>query len=181
MDKERPIAGRLFAADSDKLLGYMYEGQYIGEQRQENDEKRIKFGEDVGFVKSFSDALFLLAMEADLTKNQAKVVMCIPKYLRYNTGMIAHDGNGIPFKIDDFVEKLKMPRRSVYEAIEHLINKGVICKVKVLDDIEYYANPFIFTKGQYINDTLYSQFRNTKWVAEHELLCEKYIKRLLTS
>lgn len=175
MDKERPIAGRLFAADSDTLLGYMYEGQYIIDQKAEDSEKRIKFGEDVGYVKSFSDALFLLAIEADLTKNQAKIVMCIPKYLRYNTGMIAHT-NGIPFKVDDFAEKLKMPIRSVYDSIDNLILKGVICKVKILDYVEYYANPFIFTKGQYINDTLYSQFRNTKWAKEHEALCEKYTK-----
>ncbi len=173
--KDRVAVKKIYDVETDKFDGYMYEGQYIGDTKINTHEGQVKFGEDVRYVKSFTEALFTLAAEGDLTKNQGKIVMSIPKFLRYNTGMIAHD-NGIAFGVDDFAEKLNMPHRSVYEAIEALISKGVISKVKTLDVIEYYANPYVFTKGQYINDTLYNMFRDSKWANDHETLCDKYIK-----
>ncbi len=67
------------------------------------------------------------------------------RFCRYGSGLLAFD-NGNPVGIEEISVMLKMSERSVYHAIQNLVQKKILSKVKSGNDNKYYANPWLFCK-----------------------------------
>lgn len=120
-----------------------------------------RINEGRGYVKVFADSINMLIQD-NISHTELKVLFAVMPYIRYETGLISH-GNGEYISMKSLVELCDMSQRTVYGAIEKLVRKRVLAKVRTGREIKFYANPYIFMRGTHVNKTLDSMFRMSKY------------------
>lgn len=111
------------------------------------------------YTKVFSDTMRIVGKE--LTPTECKVIMLLMSYIRYDSGMLA-TLKGNPITNDDIVKMVDMSLRTVSDVMTGLVTKKIFAKTRVGVCNQYFANPYIFLRGNYINKTLKAMFKNYK-------------------
>jgi hypothetical protein len=109
------------------------------------------------YTKVFSDTMRIVGKE--LSPTECKVIMLLMSYIRYDTGMIA-TLKGNPITNDDIEKIVDMSRKTVFTTMDGLVKKRIFAKNRVGICNQYFANPYIFLRGKYINNTLKAMFKN---------------------
>lgn len=114
------------------------------------------------YIKVYAESLIRIMHENDLTKTDLTVMFLLIPYIRFESGLIAHE-NGKYLTMKSIIKLSSMSERAVYGSIEKLVQKKVFAKVRTGRDIKLYANPYVFMRGRNINRTLESMFRSSPY------------------
>ena len=85
----------------------------------------------------------------------------IATYIGYEDCCIKHD-NGKPLNFDTLVSLSGMARKKCSEVINSLIKKDILYKGRNSSGLQYFVNPWMFSKGKNIQRVLKTMFRNYK-------------------
>lgn len=95
----------------------------------------------------------------DLDSGEKVFLFSVVPYISYTDCRITND-RGEDAGSEDLVEITGLSRASVYRAIESLIKKDILYKGKNSKNRQYFVNPWIFYKGNRINQVLKTMFKN---------------------
>jgi hypothetical protein len=109
------------------------------------------------YTKVFSYAMNIVGK--GLSGSECKVIMLLLGYIRYDTGMLT-TLKGFPLTNHDIIGLVNMSKRTVSDIMDGLVRKRIFARSRVGVCNQYFANPYIFLRGSYINKTLKAMFRN---------------------
>jgi hypothetical protein len=109
------------------------------------------------YTKVFSYAMGVVGKE--LSGSECKVIMLLLGYIRYDSGMLA-TLKGNPLTNQDIIPIVNMSKRTVSDIMDGLVKKRIFARNRVGVCNQYFANPYIFLRGNYINKTLKAMFNN---------------------
>ena len=115
------------------------------------------------FIKVFPEALNDIASQ--LTGTEMLVVVHMMPYISYQTGMLTKTGNNddrYPIIQSDIEDITGLSKKATIVNMESLVSKRVYSRNRIGKSYQYFANPYIFFKGKYINKTLKAMFKNYK-------------------
>lgn len=95
----------------------------------------------------------------ELTPHEKALLFTVSPYVGYTDCCLRHD-NGNMFRFRDMIELSCMARSSVAVALRGLIDKDILYRGKNSKEIQYFMNPWLFSKGKVINKILQMMFRN---------------------
>lgn len=114
------------------------------------------------YVKFFLKSASVLAREK-LSSTEMSVCLELLQYVRYDTGYLAYE-NGFKLTLDDIKRRCDfVSNTSIVRAIDELVEKKILAKVRTGKENNYLVNPYIFMRGARVNKTLSKTFENTKW------------------
>lgn len=95
----------------------------------------------------------------ELSLHEKAFLFAIVTYVSYTDCHLQYD-NGEDIGTEELVKITDMPRRTVYEVISSLVKKDIIYKGKNSKNRQYFVNPWLFCKGNQINNVLKTMFKN---------------------
>lgn len=147
----------------------LYEGDRIvrAEQTEFMRDKEI-WKPDINFVKVYDsgiDYIFDTLTEKEagtLTGNDCKLLLKLIKYISYESGMLTKTGkNDSRYALinEDIAKLTNTSKRSVEKSMQKLVELSIFSRNKYGRCYQYYANPYIFFRGKYINKMLIHMFK----------------------
>jgi hypothetical protein len=119
---------------------------------------------DDEFIKVFPKEIAEIA--PFLSGTEIVIVLLLMNCMSYNDGLLRKGGrpDGKPITME-YIEKMTgYTRKTVVKSMGNLVRKRVYfygrTGRKETDPYQFYANPYIFFKGKYINPTLISMFKD---------------------
>lgn len=109
------------------------------------------------FVKLYTDKL--REVITILTSSETMVAMYMVSYIDYYSNMLKRP-DGLPVSNKDIAEDSGFSEKHITELMKSLVSKKIFARTEVGRGYQYFANPYIFTKGNRINATLYAMFKN---------------------
>jgi hypothetical protein len=94
-----------------------------------------------------------------LSPQEKALLFTVSPYVGYTDCCLKHD-NGNMFRFRDMVELSCLARSSAAVALRGLIDKDILYRGKNSKEIQYFMNPWLFSKGHTINKILQTMFRN---------------------
>jgi len=130
----------------------------------EIDENKEVWRADDEFVKVFPKEIAEISLQ--LSGTELAIVILLMNCMSYSDGLLKKGGraNGSPVTME-YIEKITgYSRKTVIKSMGNLVRKRVYfygrTGRKETDPYKFYANPYIFFKGKYINPTLVSMFKD---------------------
>lgn len=134
------------------------------DESDRSEEGKEVWRKDDEFIKIFPKEIAEIAPQ--LSGTDLIIVMLLMNCMSYSDGLLRKGGrpDGKPITIE-YVEKLTgYSRKTVIKSMGNLVKKRVYfygrTGRKETDPYQFYANPYIFFKGKYINPTLVSMFKD---------------------
>ncbi|SHJ92749.1 hypothetical protein [Paramaledivibacter caminithermalis] len=124
-------------------------------------DTREKFDPEKKFTKSFHSKLNDIRNEFGLSTAEMGVIFTLSFHIGYEDNLLYHE-NGTPLKKRDLYKILDLAHNAVDKYINSLVDKGILAKVKVKRSVNYYLNPYIFYRGNRIDNTLLNMFNKAK-------------------
>jgi hypothetical protein len=165
------LRAQVIDVQSGKVTHEIREGDRFKIIRLENkvkktvEEPMIYINTDEPFIKVFTKPLFELSKSLNGTESQ--FVNYLMQYIRYSTGTIAYS-NGKPVTRATMSKDTGLSKKTIDRLINSLTDKEILGKHKTGRCITLTVNPFIFMRGQKVNQTLYEFFMNSKWAKMYE-------------
>jgi hypothetical protein len=128
------------------------------EEEQESEGNVLWKPEDE-FIKIFPDELNRIAF--NLTGAETLTLMRLLCYIDFISGMLKKQDK-TPLANADIISITGFSKVTVIEIMDNLVIKRVLSRNKVGRAYQYFANPYIFFKGRYINPTLIAMFKDYK-------------------
>ena len=174
------IAAYMIDAESGNITDTFMYGDSYKKYSKENKKKILEFlaqedecavfNEGVSFVKLYDD--ILEELNKYLTNAEFNFTIRLARHVSYKDCILRTNGNpnGKILDAKDIAALLEMDDSNVRRLISSLIKKGVLgrhttgCKddpIKKFKTIT--CNPFIFTRGNKINNTVISLFMDSRW------------------
>jgi hypothetical protein len=132
--------------------------QQVKKKQDEQVEDKIAWKIGDHFVKLYIDNI--CAVVNSLTGTEVWIAMLLAQYIKPISNMVAINNN--PVNNADIMIITGYKEQHVIDLMKSLVNKRIFSKNRVGRSNQYFANPFIFTRGNKINATLYDMFKNYK-------------------
>jgi len=111
------------------------------------------------FIKLFTSDLVDIA--DGLTGTETLVMFAIVPYISYETGMLTvGQSHKRPLRNDDIQTITKKSDTTISGIMTKLVEKKILSRNNVGRSYQYFANPYIFFKGKFINKTLIAMFKD---------------------
>ena len=128
------------------------------EEEKEIDNQKELWREGDEFVKLFPSDLVDIA--DGLTGPETLVMFAIIPYISYETGMLTvGQTNKRPLGNHDIQAMTKKSDTTITAIMAKLAEKKIVSRNNLGRSYQYFANPYIFFKGKFINKTLIAMFR----------------------
>ena len=111
------------------------------------------------FTKADTKEFKCLLKELDVYEKA--FLLSVMPYVGYEDCAVKKD-NGSPLNMKDFASISGMSERKVFDVVGSLKDKCIIYKGKTGSEIQYFMNPWLFSKGNKLNKVLKYMFRNYK-------------------
>lgn len=131
----------------------------IPQQSKFEEERTIAWQTKDKFVKLYVDNLREIVSE--LTSAETFIVMSVVSYIDYYSNMLKGK-NKQPLNTADISALSGYSDKHTISLMDSLVTKRIFARSRVGRSYQYFANPFIFTKGNRINATLFAMFKNYK-------------------
>lgn len=142
------------------LKGFEKVKENISIKRQEEiDEGQYDKWTIDNFFKG--NILELKAIMKELDTYEKALLYTIAPYVGYEDCCIRH-ANGKELSVDDLVELSGMSRDKAFKVVKSLIDKDILYKGKNSKNVQYFVNPWLFSKGTRVNRVLKRMFKNYK-------------------
>ena len=110
------------------------------------------------FIKVYPEALNRISFR--LTGAETLTLIRLIPFIDYQSGMLKKDKK--PLITKDIVELTKFSKVTVINIMAKLVEEKILSRNQVGRTFEFFANPYIFFKGKYINNTLLDMFKDYK-------------------
>lgn len=124
-------------------------------------DTREKFEPEKSFTKSFNKKLEEIESIYGFDLTEKGIIYTLSSYINYEDNLLCHP-NGNPLYRKDLEKVLSLGHNAVDKYMSSLIKKGVFAKVLIKRSVHYYMNPFIFYKGNRIDNTLLNMFTKSE-------------------
>lgn len=124
------------------------------------DEPQVSVNDSEPFIKIFTKPLFELSKSLSGTESQ--FLNYLIQYIRFGSGIIAYS-NGKPLTRANMAKDTGLSKKTIDRLLNGLVDKEILGKHKTGRCVALTVNPFIFMRGQKVNQTLYEFFLNSKW------------------
>lgn len=131
----------------------------IAKQSKFEEERTIAWKTKDKFVKIYVDSVREVISE--LTSSETFAVMSVISYIDYYSNMLKGNDK-MPLNTADIATLTGFSEKHTISLMDSLVTKKIFARNRVGRSYQYFANPFIFTKGNRINATLYAMFKNYK-------------------
>lgn len=167
MEQVTPIVD----GNSGQLIAELYDGDRISivrggslsayaKMKMQSGRYDIHSGDS--FVKVYTDVLAELLKE-DLSSAELRIIIAAMHYSKkFGSGSLTFS-NYISVSTQTLIKTSNVSKSNGYKAIGLLIGRGILAKKKVNKHDVYFVNPFIFSKGNEIEEELLKMFKSTKW------------------
>ena len=164
---------RLYVVDpnTNKTMNYINKGDKIVRLSSREAFKKIKEQETKNIcekwdVKDFNkiNAEELQLIMNELSQLEKTFLFSILPYITFdsNSLQIGKGKKAVDVGTEDLIEITGMARSTMYDVIKSLHEKDIIYKGKNSKNMQYYVNPWLFCKGNRINNVLKNMFKNYK-------------------
>ena len=128
------------------------------------DQDRVLWKPDKKFVKVFPDELANVVTTLDeegkrLSGAELAIIMLLMGHISYDSGMLTK-GGGNPITQTDIEKITGFTKLTITKSMDRLVRKKVFARNKVGKKYQYFANPYIFFRGRFINATLVDMFKS---------------------
>lgn len=120
-------------------------------------EDNIPWKPEDEFIKIFPEELNKIAF--NLTGAETLTLIRLLCFIDFGTGMLRKK-DGLPLLTSDIISLTGFSKVTVIDIMEDLVLKRILSRNKVGRTYQYFANPYIFFKGRYINPTLVAMFKD---------------------
>jgi len=156
----------IMETETGEVVNHINEGDSFRLIRKETKDYlrgTVEVNKGEAFVKVYAKTLFELSKS--LTGTESQFVNYLIQYIRYTSGILAHSNanDSHPLTRQHMAQETGLSIKTVDRIMRSLQDKQVIGKHRTGNDITFTVNPFIFMKGDRINETLYNFFKNTRW------------------
>lgn len=118
----------------------------------------VEWGKNMPFVKMFTE--FLPEVALKLSGGAAIVALALSQHIAYGSNLICNRSSNNPINNDEIGVITGYNKRQIMRIMDELVAAKVFARTKVGHSYQYYANPYIFSKGSRINKTLEAMFKN---------------------
>lgn len=97
-----------------------------------------------------------------LSGMDCKLLLKLIRYISYESGMLTKTGkNDSRYAItnEDIIKMTGIRKQTVIGSMNNLVELSILSKNKYGRQYQYYANPYIFFRGKYINKMLKDMFK----------------------
>lgn len=101
----------------------------------------------------------LKAIMKELDTYEKALLYSVAPYIGYEDCCIRHT-NGKELNVEDVAELSGMSRNKAFEVVKGLIEKDILYKGKNSKNVQYFVNPWLFSKGTRVNRVLKRMFKN---------------------
>jgi hypothetical protein len=102
-------------------------------------------------------------LQEDLSSAELRIIVAAIYYSnKFGSGALTF-ANYICVSADALIKTASVSRSHGYKAMRSLQDRGILAKKRVNKHDVYYGNPFIFSKGNEIDEELLQMFKSTKW------------------
>lgn len=122
----------------------------------ETAEGNILWKPEDEFIKIFPDELNKIAF--NLTGAETLTLIRLLGFIDYESGMLKKPDKS-PLITTDIIKITGFSKVTVIDIMENMVLKRIYSRNKVGRTYQYFANPYIFFKGKYINKTLIDMFK----------------------
>lgn len=123
-----------------------------------NKPNSVLWGEGRPFVKVFIDYMPQLALR--LSGGALAIVLRLTEYINYDSGLVTKHSGGSPLTNNDIQTIMWYSNKTIVKLMGELVDKKVFFRGRTGHCYQYYANPYLFTRGKTINKTLKSMFKD---------------------
>jgi hypothetical protein len=144
-----------------EIVDCIKKGDYI--RRKETTDylnETVLINEHRQFTKLFLDIRYIAK---DLRGASLAVAIVLQSYIRYTSNIVSYS-NGKPIMNEDIIEITNYSKPTITKCMDELVSNKVFARVMVGHYYQYYANPYIFCRGQRVNKTLVDMFKNYKYI-----------------
>lgn len=103
---------------------------------------------------------FLPKVALKLSGGAAIVAIALSQFITYGSNLLCNRVSNSPLNNDDIMSVTGYSKSTVIRLMDELVKAKVFARTKVGVSYQYYANPYIFSKGSRINKTLEAMFKN---------------------
>jgi hypothetical protein len=131
----------------------------------EDDSETIPEGHTIwkpedDFIKLYPDALNKISFR--LSGAEAMTLIRLVPFIDYQSGMLKKEKK--PLITKNIIDITKFSKVTVINIMAKLVEEKILSRNQVGRTFQFYANPYIFFKGKYINHTLLDMFKDYKKV-----------------
>lgn len=157
--KERHVILEINSGEIKAELGEKYKYTPQGELEYLDDHQKLN--ENRPFVKVFEDFGDIAAR----VSGASLYTMCkLTPYISFGSNLIARKRSSVPLVSRDIEIITGYTYRTVKKCLAELVDKKVFARVRVGRSYSYYANPYIFCKGEEFNKTLKTMFKGYQFI-----------------
>lgn len=171
-ENEKELVGHVVSSETGEIIDDIYSGDKVVHKKtdeQKDDHIIYNFNSDKPFVKLY---LGVNELRKHLTPGEFTIAISLADFICYEDCILRKGGhlNGKILSIEDLSVEMDMNYEALRKQINSLVKKGVIgihktgCKDKPNTLVKAITvNPYIYTKGNNINETIASLFSCSRW------------------
>lgn len=146
-----------------KIIKKIETPKIVQVEPEENESNKIIWKPEDEFIKIFPDELNRIAFK--ISGAETLTMLRLLSFIDYESGMIKKPDK-TPLLTSDIISMTKFSKVTVIDIMENLVCERIFSRNKVGRMYQYFANPYIFFKGKYINKTLMDMFKDYKKVSK---------------
>ena len=128
-------------------------------KQQEYLDTHVTLNKGREFTKLFED----IALVVKGLSGAAVVITCIlATHIRFESNLVAHD-NGVPITSRDIELMTGYSEKTVKRSMADLVSHKIFARCYSGRTYKYFANPYVFCKGEKFNKTLVDMFNGYLW------------------
>lgn len=161
-NQRNELIANIINVTTGEVIDSIYEGDRVvhsGKIRDAKPDYPTVFWDNDDFHKGYNKELKLLMSE--LSTAEKSLLFSVMPYIQYDSCCLSFDDN-TDIQSEDMADICGISRKTAYFIIDVLVQKDILYRGKNSRGRQYYINPWLFSKGNRINKTLKSMFKNYK-------------------
>lgn len=132
-------------------------------QQEEGNGEHVRFAPE-RWGKAYDGALQKLAV-LKLSAVEYQVILFVLPLVKTGSGLLVHR-NFKPVHMEYISESLSLSHRTASAAVKRLVDLRVMFSGECGNEKQFYFNPYIYSRGGYINSTLRDMFKSSTWAQQ---------------
>ena len=127
------------------------------------DDSKVVINQNKNFIKVFTDELMKIRKKMNSTDIIVSTILM--HFISYESGMLTKTGKNderYPLVNKDIEHITGLSDKVIVKTMKKLVDVGVYARAKHKRSFKYFANPYVFMKGNSINKTLRDMFKEFK-------------------
>jgi len=127
------------------------------------DDSKVQVNQNKNFIKVFTDELMKIRKKMNSTDIIVSTILM--HFISYESGMLTKTGKNderYPLVNKDIEHITGLSDKVIVKTMKKLVDVGVYARAKHKRSFKYFANPYVFMKGNSINKTLRDMFKEFK-------------------